>query len=90
MLFKFSPISIILWSWVLDEQISGLSAGLTAPSQLCRKLNPGLAVEGALITTQALISLQEKEKLGELDPRLGFVIPQPEWVSIFLNLPSLL
>ena len=30
-----------------------------------------------LITTQALISLQEREKLGELDPRLGSVIPQP-------------
>lgn len=45
--FKFSPISVILWSWVLDEQISALSPGLTAPSQFCRKFNPGLTVEGA-------------------------------------------
>ena len=45
--FKFSPTSIIPWSWVLDEQISVLSPGLTAPSQFCRKLNPGLTVEGA-------------------------------------------
>lgn len=45
--FKFSPTSIILWSWVLDEQISALSPGLTAPSQFCRKLNSGLTVEGA-------------------------------------------